>query len=124
MKRAVAILSIAIAVSGALWFTANPARVPSFSQVRSRWRPSDAQLLDRNGETIHELRIDPRGRRLAWATYNEISPALIRAIVASEDQRYCSHRGVDLVALGSAAAHALAGLYARGACTMTKQRVR
>src|SRR5260370_6376965 len=123
MKSAVAIFSIGIVAIGALWLATSPARVPAFSEVRSRWRPSDAQLLDRNGEPIHELRIDPRGRRLAWAAYNEISPALISVVGATEDHRYWSHRGVDFVALGSAAAHALAGRYARGASTITMQLV-
>ncbi len=123
MKSAVAIFSIGIVAIGALWLATSPARVPAFSEVRSRWRPSDAQLLDRNGEPIHELRIDPRGRRLAWAAYNEISPALISAVVASEDHRYWSNRGVDFVALVSAAAHAVAGRYARGASTIAMQLV-
>lgn len=127
MKRAIAILSISVSVVaiGALWFTASPMRmrVPAFSEVRSRWRPSDAQLLDRNGEPIHELRIDRHGRRLAWTVYNEISPALVSAVVASEDRRFWSHRGVDFGALGSAVAHALAGGHARGASTITMQLV-
>ena len=30
-----------------------------------------------------------------WVPLDQISPNLIRAVIASEDQRYCSHRGVD-----------------------------
>ena len=123
MKRVAVILSIGIVAIGALWFKVTPERVPDFSEVRSRWRPSDAQLLDRNGEPIHELRIDRHGRRLAWTAYNDISPALISAVVVSEDHRFWSHRGVDLVALGSGAAYALAGRHARGASTITMQLV-
>jgi penicillin-binding protein 1C len=119
MKRAFAM--IIIAASGALWFATNPARMPTLSETRSQWRPSDVQLLDRNGEPIHELRIDRHGRRLAWTAYKEISPALISAVVASEDHRFWSHRGVDLIALGVAAAHALAGSRRRGASTLTMQ---
>jgi penicillin-binding protein 1C len=123
VKRVVVILSIGIVAFGALWIMVTPERVPDFSEVRSLWRPSDAQLLDRNGEPIHELRIDRHGRRLAWTAYNDISPALTSAIVASEDHRFWSHRGVDLVALGSATAHALGGRRARGASTITMQLV-
>ncbi len=123
MTRVVAILSIGIAALGALWFAANPARLPTFSQVRSRWRPSDAQLLDRNGDPIHELRIDRHGRRLAWTAYEEISPALRSAVVASEDHRFWSHRGVDFVALGAATVRALAAAHGRGASTLTMQLV-
>ena len=122
MKRAFAI-AIIIAASGALWFATNLARIPTFSETRSQWRPSDVQLLDRNGDPIHELRIDGHGRRLAWAAYKEISPALISAVVASEDHRFWSHRGVDLIALGVATAHSLAGPRRRGASTLTMQLV-
>ena len=123
MKRALAIFFIGIGAIGTFWFAANPARLPKFSEVRSRWRPSDVQLLDRNDEPINELRIDRHGRRLAWAAYKEISPALLRAVVASEDHRFWSHRGVDLVALAAATAHALLGSHRRGASTLTMQLV-
>lgn len=34
-----------------------------------------------------------------WVALADISPNLVRAVIASEDQRYCSHRGVDWVEL-------------------------
>lgn len=34
-----------------------------------------------------------------WVALADISPHLVRAVIASEDQRYCSHRGVDWVEL-------------------------
>jgi monofunctional biosynthetic peptidoglycan transglycosylase len=36
-----------------------------------------------------------------WVPLAEISPTLIRAVIAAEDQRYCSHRGVDWVELNA-----------------------
>lgn len=36
-----------------------------------------------------------------WVPLDQISPNLIRAVIASEDQRYCSHRGVDWVELNA-----------------------
>jgi penicillin-binding protein 1C len=95
--------------------------MPSFDEVRARWRPSDAQLLDRHGEPIHELRVDARGRRLAWTPLGAISPALQQAVIASEDHRFRSHHGVDFAALAGAAAYRLAGRRARGASTLTMQ---
>ncbi len=95
--------------------------VPSFDAVRARWRPSDAQLLDRHGEPIHELRVDAHGRRLAWTPLAAISPALLKAVIASEDHRFLSHHGVDFVAIAMAAARRLAGRRARGASTLTMQ---
>ena len=75
--------------------------VPSFEAVRERWRPSDAQLLDRHGEPIHELRVDAHGRRLAWTPLAAISPALQEAVIASEDTRFCGHRGLPPVTRAS-----------------------
>ncbi len=34
-----------------------------------------------------------------WVRLDQISPELVRAVIASEDQNYCSHRGIDLGAL-------------------------
>lgn len=40
-----------------------------------------------------------QGVERAWVPLDQISPALRRAVVASEDQRYCQHWGVDVEAL-------------------------
>jgi len=36
-----------------------------------------------------------------WVPLEQISPNLIRAVIASEDQRFCSHRGVDWIELNA-----------------------
>jgi monofunctional biosynthetic peptidoglycan transglycosylase len=36
-----------------------------------------------------------------WVPLTEIAPSLIRAVLAAEDQRFCSHRGVDWVELNA-----------------------
>jgi penicillin-binding protein 1C len=95
--------------------------MPSFDAVRARWRPSDAQLLDRHGEPIHELRVDSHGRRLAWTPLALISPALKEGVIASEDHRFLRHHGVDFTAIAAAAAGPLAGRRGRGASTLTMQ---
>ncbi len=103
------------------WLAVTGTEPPDYSAVRNSWRPSDAQLLDRNGDPIHELRIDRHGRRLAWTQLGEISPAVKEAVVASEDHRFWSHRGVDSVAIASSIVHALSGGRSRGASTITMQ---
>ncbi|HKV53518.1 MAG TPA: penicillin-binding protein 1C [Candidatus Binataceae bacterium] len=105
----------------ALWIATAPPAMPSFAEVRSRWRPSDAQLLDRHGYPLYEMRIDSHGRRLAWISLSEISPALIQAVIASEDRRFSSHHGVDLEALAGAVLHRALGRRRRGASTITMQ---
>src|SRR5204863_8968189 len=43
-----------------------PLLPPTFPDVRGAWRPSDAVLLDRHGEILHERRVDATRRRLEW----------------------------------------------------------
>jgi penicillin-binding protein 1C len=121
MTRRVAIFSLAIAAVAALLLAMSGPPTPTFAEVRARWRPSEAQLLDRNGDPIDELRIDAHGRRFAWTPLDEISPALAQAILTAEDHRFWSHRGVDFIALVASAARAVVGRRSRGASTITMQ---
>ncbi len=121
MLRRLAMFGLSIAVTAVLMLAVTRPPPPTFAEVRARWHPSEAQLLDRNGDPVHELRIDPHGRRFAWTRLDEISPALTQAIVASEDHRFWSHHGVDVIALTTSAARALVGGRSRGASTITMQ---
>jgi len=121
MLRRLAIFGLPIVAIAALMLATKVPPPPTFAEVRARWRPSEAQLLDRNGDPIHELRIDRHGRRFAWTSLDEISPALTQAIVTSEDHRFWSHHGVDVLALATSAARAIFGGRSRGASTITMQ---
>ena len=114
MLRRLAIFGLPIVAIAALMLAMTGPPPPTFADVRAQWRPSEAQLLDRNGDPVHELRIDRHGRRFAWTSLDEISPALTEAIVASEDHRFWSHHGVDLIAIATSAA--------RGASWRTQPR--
>src|SRR5580692_3967466 len=121
MFRRLAILGLPIAVISAMILSMSGPPTPTFANVRALWHPSDAQLLDRNGDPVHELRIDRNGRRFAWTPLDQISPALTQAIVTSEDHRFWSHHGVDAIALTTSAARAVVGGKSRGASTITMQ---
>ncbi len=121
MLRRLAIFGLPIAAIATLMLVMSGPPTPTFDEVRARWHPSEAQLLDRNGDPIHELRIDRHGRRFAWTALDQISPALKEAIVTSEDHRFWSHRGVDAIAIATSAARAVIGGKSRGASTITMQ---
>jgi len=105
-----------------LMLAANAAHAaPSYEDVRSTRSVSDAVLMDRHGVVIHELRVDPNGRRLSWVSFADVSPALVKAVVRSEDKRFTSHHGVDWIALTSAAMSNLFMNNRRGASTITMQ---
>lgn len=94
---------------------------PTFEEVRAAYRSSDAQLLDRHGESIQSLRIDMTLRRLPWVALNDISPALPAAVLQAEDQRFYQHDGVDWSAAAQAAWDNLFRTRPRGASTITMQ---
>ncbi len=56
-----------------------------------------------------------------WIDFGAISPALPRSVVASEDAKFCSHRGIDWGALRDVIDDAEDGEVARGGSTITQQ---
>ena len=101
--------------------TAGAGDVPAFRQVRQEWRSSEAWLLDRDGRQLQRLRLDSTVRRYEWVGVEQISPALKDALLASEDQRFFEHDGVDWKAAINAAAGNVGGANVRGASTLTMQ---
>lgn len=58
-----------------------------------------------------------------WVPIEEISPNVVRAVIASEDSRFCDHYGVDFEALAGAVTDVGSGA-ARGASTISMQVVK
>lgn len=56
-----------------------------------------------------------------WASYRDISPNLVLAVIASEDTKFCRHRGFDLGELKAAMKDARDGKGLRGASTISQQ---
>ena len=101
---------------------ASPAQaLPSFSEVKAAHRPSDLTLLDRHGTPIQTVRVDKAVRRLAWVPLGEMSPALLTAIVLSEDRSFWEHGGIDWQAAAKSAWANLWNTKTRGASTLTMQ---
>ncbi len=95
--------------------------IASFTEVQQRYQSSDAVLTDRNGVALHQLRMNPNARKLAWVTLADVSPALRRALIASEDKRFYQHGGVDWNAVAAAAWGNVWNEKTRGASTITMQ---
>jgi penicillin-binding protein 1C len=112
---------VALAVSALLAVPSKHYSPPSFEAVKASYKKSEAVLLDRHGLAIQELRIDPKGRRLDWTGIQDISPALKRAVVDSEDRRFSLHSGVDWRAAGAAFLGNIFSGKTRGASTITMQ---
>lgn len=69
----------------------------------------------------YQLDNPPRPLRHEWVPLSDISPWMPLAVVASEDQRFPHHRGVDVDAIRKAVLEYKAGEGLRGASTITQQ---
>jgi len=56
-----------------------------------------------------------------WVDLKAMSPALPRSVVASEDAKFCSHRGIDWASLQNAIEDAQDGEVSGGGSTITQQ---
>lgn len=115
------VFSVFTAMGVFLYFAAQLPHMPSFKDIRASYGPSEAFLLDRSGLRLHSLRVDKGARRLGWVSLKDISPALLRAVVRSEDKRFYSHAGVDVFAAGKAFYENAFSDNKRGASTITMQ---
>lgn len=114
MKAAALLLAIGLSAGAAH-------AVPSFAEVKAGHKPSDVTLFDRTGTPIQTVRVDKTVRRLPWVPLADISPALLHAIVLSEDQRFYQHSGVDWSAVAQSAWANVWNTRTRGASTLTMQ---
>jgi len=68
-----------------------------------------------------EQAVRGRGLDYRWRNLDAISPHLVRAAVASEDSRFCSHHGFDMEAIEQALEANRTGGRVRGGSTISQQ---
>lgn len=95
--------------------------LPSYREVRAEYRPSQTLILAADGQEVHSLRTNAQVRQGQWVALSEVSAALRLALLASEDQRFYQHSGVDWQAVSAAAWGNLWHQKTRGASTITMQ---
>lgn len=79
-------------------------------------------ILDKDGRKIEELHGEENRNPV---TIKEISPHLINALLAIEDQRFRKHHGIDPIRIGGAViANIKEGFGAEGGSTLTQQLVK
>lgn len=61
------------------------------------------------------------GLERRWTPIERISPALVRAMIAAEDARFCEHHGFDVAAIEKAMKANAAGKKLRGGSTISQQ---
>ncbi|PTQ90157.1 penicillin-binding protein 1C [Agitococcus lubricus] len=99
------------------------AQLPRFEQVKQQWQSSYARLLDRHGHVLSYQRLNKQQHRFEWTALDDVSPALIDALLFVEDRDFYQHHGVDWGAVSRSAISYLTGQKARGASTISMQLV-
>ena len=101
--RAVLFVALAAIVGSILWAGA----------YRFAGPPGTLTMAERRlgGETITR----------DWTPLGDISPHLVRAVIAGEDTRFCLHGGIDFEAIDEAVEEAENGGRLRGASTISQQ---
>lgn len=116
---------VAAAFALAAWLLAGVAIDRGVTLDRGRFGVPDAPrvVTDRRGSVIQVVRAGVVDQR--WVSLGAVSPNLVSALLAAEDQRFYSHRGVDLRASARAALDtALPWRRRTGASTLTQQVIK
>ena len=89
---------------------------PPLAVIVYRFAPPPITIL------MVERLVQGQGMDHRWAPLSRISPAMTRAVVASEDSRFCEHHGFDFHAIEKAIAHNEAKpTKVRGGSTVSQQ---
>ena len=72
------------------------ADIPSFEELENPDSKLATQVIAENGEILTTFHIENR----SFVSYEELSPYLVQAAVATEDARFYKHSGIDFPSLG------------------------
>ena len=108
---------LAVTLISLVWALAD---IPSFEELENPDSNLATQVIADDGSTIlSTFHIENR----SYVTYDELSPNLVHAAVATEDVRYYTHSGIDFQSLGRVIFKTLLGGDSRqgGGSTITQQ---
>src|SRR3569623_3530008 len=83
----------------ALWLVLALVVLPPLAVLVYRFAPPPLTIL------MVERAIQGKGLDHRWVSLSQIAPVMPRAVVASEDARFCTHHGFDWGAIQKALAH-------------------
>ena len=71
------------------------ARIPSFEELENPDSKLATQIIAEDGELLTTFHIENR----TFVNYDELSPSLVQAAIATEDARFYRHSGIDMKGL-------------------------
>ena len=92
---------------------------PSIADLRKAKFEQPSILMSVDGQRLATYKRFNR----EWVPLARISPAVVKALVATEDNRFYEHHGIDFYRLGGAALRTLTG-HVQGGSTITQQLAR
>lgn len=108
-------------VAGSLLYLYLESQLPNVDSLKTVQLQVPLQIFSKEGLLIQEY----GEKKRIPVTYDEIPPTLVHALIATEDQRFFEHPGVDIMGLGRAAVSMLkTGTKSQGGSTITMQVAR
>ncbi|MEG1770046.1 MAG: biosynthetic peptidoglycan transglycosylase, partial [Comamonas sp.] len=92
---------------------------PGIRDIRKARLEQPAQILSQDGK---EIAVFKRSNR-DWVALDQISPAVVKALIATEDHRFYDHHGLDWRRTASSLVYTLNG-DRQGGSTITQQLAR
>ena len=86
-----------------LLLTALFSKIPSFEELEHPDNKLATQIIAEDGEVLTTFHIENR----TYVGYEDLSPSLVQATVATEDARFYRHSGIDFKSLGRVAVKTL-----------------
>ena len=84
---------LVVSLIGLVWAFAD---IPSFEELENPDSKLATQVIAEDGEILTTFHIENR----SYVSYEELSPNLVNAAVATEDGRFYNHSGIDFKSLG------------------------
>lgn len=108
-------------VVGSLLYLYLQSQLPNVDSLKTVQLQVPLQVFSKDGLLIQEY----GEKKRIPVTYAEIPPTLVHALIATEDQRFFEHPGVDVLGLGRAAVRMIkTGTKSQGGSTITMQVAR
>jgi penicillin-binding protein 1A len=113
------ILSPIIGIAGGVWFASMGwfGPLPSFEELENPQQNLATEIYASDGVLLGKFFYENRSP----VTYDQLSPNLVNALIATEDERFREHSGIDAKSLARAIVGALTGRSAGGGSTITQQ---
>ncbi len=118
------VLALVLLMAGVAVYQWLLADLPPVASVQLRATRPTSQILDRNGKLLYEVVDQQAGKQIDLSLAN-IPPACVQATIATEDERFFSHFGVDPIAIARAVWQNVSGrAVVSGGSTLTQQLAR